>query len=462
MKIQDRIAIIAVTVANLALWIIPSNVVELIARDRVVLMGRYSRAHFGWIIGVTLISIPIVILATAPDARRKRRRGMILAAGGLAAFGVTCVCDLAMRSTEEVYYIKDKLAYHRPAGVSYQEHVEDKPEAAFTYPDAPPGYPPFDGALSTDARGYRNSTALEKADVLVIGDSYAEGSKVSDEHAWPRRLADRCGAAVYNTGMSGYAPHNYLAVLREFGPSLDPRVVICLFYEENDFRAAEVRDTPEPEGSRFFKRSPILQAIDRAIVGSLGGSAWGSDVAGIEMLSWMPVRVPVRTGPYYAFSPNLLLDLYKTPEKLAASEQWAAIRENFLRMRDLCAQREDRFIIAYAPSKPHVMLPLAVDRIPADKLHAFARLREDDLPPPEEFRDELMGSLDNKERLVREWCAAEKIEFVSLTEPLRAAMADGRQVYFTYDDHWSPKGHEVVAEVLDRYGACGITPGEEP
>ncbi|RJP39722.1 MAG: hypothetical protein C4547_03415 [Phycisphaerales bacterium] len=455
MKTRDRIAILIVLAVNLALWVIPSDVVELVARERVVLLGRYSRTHFGWIIGVLLISPPVLFLATAPDARRKRRRAMILMAGGLAALGVTCASDLAKRSAAEVYYIKDKLAYHRPANVSYPvADVVDRPESAFTYPDAPPGYPAFQGKLSTDARGYRNPEALQRAEVLVIGDSYAEGSNVSDEHAWPRRLGERCGTSLYNTGMSGYAPHNYLAVLREFGPSLDPRVVICLFYEENDFRTAEVRDTPEPEGRRFFKQSPILQALDRTIVGSLGDVGSSRGVSGMDVLSWMPVRVPGGDGPAYAFSPNLLLDLYKTTEELAESGQWEAIRENFTRMRGLCVERQDRFIIAYAPSKPHVVLPLAVDRIPADKLHAFARLREDDLPPPEEFRADLMGSLDNKERLLSEWCAREKIEFVSLTEPLREALAGGRQVYFTYDDHWSPDGHDVVAEVLSRYGAC--------
>ena len=41
--------------------------------------------------------------------------------------------------------------------------------------------------------------------------------------------------------------------------------------------------------------------------------------------------------------------------------------------------------------------------------------------------------------------------FVSATASLRAAAVSGTQVYFTYDQHWTPEGHEIVAEAVHRF-----------
>ena len=43
--VRQKIWLAVVIVTNLLLWIIPSDVVELIARDRQTLLGRYSRGH---------------------------------------------------------------------------------------------------------------------------------------------------------------------------------------------------------------------------------------------------------------------------------------------------------------------------------------------------------------------------------------------------------------------------------
>ena len=50
-----------------------------------------------------------------------------------------------------------------------------------------------------------------------------------------------------------------------------------------------------------------------------------------------------------------------------------------------------------------------------------------------------------------EWCRRQSIPFVSLTGPLREAVSNGKQVYLTYDQHWTPVGHEVVAQAVHRY-----------
>ena len=43
---RQKIWLVVVMATNLARWLIPSDVVEQIARDRHTMLGRYSRQHF--------------------------------------------------------------------------------------------------------------------------------------------------------------------------------------------------------------------------------------------------------------------------------------------------------------------------------------------------------------------------------------------------------------------------------
>jgi hypothetical protein len=78
-------------------------------------------------------------------------------------------------------------------------------------------------------------------------------------------------------------------------------------------------------------------------------------------------------------------------------------------------------------------------------------LKQRGLPSPDRLMDVVLDRLKVKESAVAEFCRKESIEFVSLTQPLRQVMAEGRQVYLTYNQHWTPIGHEIAAETLAHY-----------
>lgn len=466
--------LIAAAAVNLALWIVPSDVVTLIARDRHVLLGRYSREHFTWILVAGLFLIAVVLVASPRDASRRGKRLRRIPAICVVVLLTVGAVDAALRMLEPDHYDKRMLAYRRPVNQVFVVDprtgrpavIHDRPDAARTYPVVPPGYPEFTARLTTDERGYRNLTSLSRYDIVTLGDSFTEGSKVSDEHPWPVRLAERTGRTVCNLGMSGYAPQHYAAALKDVGLSLKPRMVVCMLYEENDFREAEMRIHPESEWNKLFKQSPILQRLDAAIVGWLGPINAHAPVRGVEILSWLPMRVPPGDiGKYYTFAPSLLLDLYPSAEQVRAKDSWRAIQHILRDMNETCRNAGADFLLVYAPSKPHVVLPLATD-LPADKVRAFAALRaREPLPPPDEFLHRLVERLDVKESMTREFCRESSIPFLSLTPVLRSAAAQGRQVYFTYDDHFSPEGHDVaaaaVAEFLASPGAMDVPVGND-
>ena len=94
-------------------------------------------------------------------------------------------------------------------------------------------------------------------------------------------------------------------------------------------------------------------------------------------------------------------------------------------------------------------LAAVADHLPGDKVRAFTALRyKKPLPGPATFLANLLQRADARESVTHEWCQREGISFFSVTEVLRRAAIGGKQVYYTYDQHWTPEGYEVVARAV--------------
>ncbi|MFQ5491328.1 MAG: hypothetical protein ACE5GE_11455, partial [Phycisphaerae bacterium] len=222
----QKLFVLAVLGVNAVVWAVPSDVVELVARDRQTLLGRYSREHLAWIIALIPISLIAIYLHLSPSNQVKKKKAFKVAAALLAVLVTTFAADIVLRLTRSYNYELEGLAYHRPANARFEGVHVDAPLAVRTYPTAPAGYEPVAWTLTTDQRGFRNQTDRDQYDVIVLGDSFAEGSRVPDDVPWPVQLAKATGLSVYNLGISGYAPHHALAALKQFGLALKPKWVI--------------------------------------------------------------------------------------------------------------------------------------------------------------------------------------------------------------------------------------------
>lgn len=457
---RQKIWLTIVVVTNLLLWLIPSDVVELIARGHQTLLGRYSRQHFTWIVLATFISVITLYIDWSVGETYKRRWFQVIAVL-LFAGPSLLVFDFLSRDPAKAHYIHDHLAFHRPSGAEIPVTYEDKPVAYRTYPNAPAGYPVFSFTGHTDMRGYRNRVDLEQYDVVVLGDSFAAGTRMPDEALWPAQLAEKTGLSVYNLGMSGYAPLHYLASLKRYGLDLKPQTVLCLLYEGNDFRSAkadhkQMKPSLSKRINKYFKQSPLLTGPDTFFVNTFGPINRTGSVAGIEILDWMPLSVPSGINAnHYAFAPKQLRDLYRyDQQEFAIDCHWLAPRGLLKEMNKLCQESGATLVIIYAPTKAHVMLPLVADSLPADHVRAFTQLSvKHSLPEPNVFMGELLERIEARETVVRQWCQKEGIDFIGTTEALREATLSGTQTYFTYDQHWTPDAHEVIAGTIQQYFA---------
>ncbi|MFQ5461383.1 MAG: SGNH/GDSL hydrolase family protein [Phycisphaerae bacterium] len=454
---RQKIWLAVVITANLLLWIIPSDVLENIVRDRHTLLGRYSREHLWAMLGLLLFSAVSFYVDWSTGETYKRRWFQVIASLMFACPALLLV-DFVTRPPDRQHYVRDSVAYHRPARFAASLNYVDRPKAARSYPNAPGGYPDVACTLTTDENGYRNRSVPDCCDIIVLGDSFAEGSSVSDEHVWPVLLARETGLSVYNLGMSGYAPMHYLASLTEHGLALHPKIVLCGLYEGNDFRSSKSdRKNAKPGLSKrakaYFKQSPLITALDHWMVSVLGPINSDGAVAGIEMLDWLPLTIP--PGPYgkrYAFAPKQLRDMYEPAEQFKVDKHWLNPRRQLEEMNRLCQEAGAGFIVVYCPLKAHVTLPPVIDSIPAEKIRALLALRsKQPLPPADEFVKRLIERSDDRESVVAQWCRRERIPFISLTGPLRDAACNGTQVYYTYDQHWTPAGHAAVADEVARF-----------
>lgn len=60
----------------------------------------------------------------------------------------------------------------------------------------------------------------------------------------------------------------------------------------------------------------------------------------------------------------------------------------------------------------------------------------------------MFQGLENAEDTLAAFCADHGVPFVSVVDALRERSRSGKQVYYTYDQHWTPLGHQAVTAAL--------------
>jgi hypothetical protein len=344
----------------------------------------------------------------------------------------------------------------------YELTYVDAPEQARSYPDAPPGFAPVPLRLTSDRNGFRNTSVAEQYDIVAVGDSFVAGSNVSDDQTWPALLAASTGRSVYNLGVGGSGPPTYLANFTRFGVQLRPKIALFMIYEGNDFKEDVVVTNARPPslGERIslhveeaFDSSPVtlgLKRLSHDLFEKLGAQR---PVPGYrERLGFMPIAVASGAGThYYSFDPKRLVYLNYSKADFTASREWQATAGMLAQIVQQSRAKGIQPIFIYAPSTPHVVLPLAWDAVPAGQLRNFVAYRKSRLPPADEFKQQVKANLDSQQEVIMDFCAQQRIECLALTDALRSATAAGQQTYFSYDQHWTPLGNAVAAGAIEAF-----------
>jgi len=279
--------------------------------------------------------------------------------------------------------------------------------------------------LTYDGRGYRNTTELTRADVVLLGDSYVQGDYVSDDETTASVLHRELGRPVANLGVAGYGTAQELGVLRRDALSLGPRIVIWFFFEGNDLyndqdfenmllaaRAARTSGFTDTHGWR-------LRSLVRNGIGHLR----------FVLHPVVPAHCPhfgtVKSGPHRG--QRILFAAEALPWTDFERDRWQRAQDTFRDGVRVARAHDARLLLVYIPIKFRVYRDFV------------------DLPPGGQFDGWTLSPLPE---LFQRFCRDEGIACLDLTGLLQDAVREGCMPYAPPDSHWSPEGHRLIARRL--------------
>ena len=419
---------------GVALWLAPALflwvVLALVARIPTHAAAAVASVLFAVALTATSIAVAGAVVHASRRRRRARMRAVALAVGILAAIGALEVLAAArlvhwqlllalLRGERQEYVADPDVVFRHAPGTRRSARVRSDIETACNLPASRADAI----TLTYDARGFRNPTTPARADIVLIGDSYVEGRYVSDDRIVSRVLEARLRRPVANLGVAGYGSAQELVVLERDGLPLEPRVVIWFFFEGNDLyndhefdnaltAPREIRATAwtarHPWWRRSFLRNAyaelrlLLSPIVPGFCPDFGIVSDGPS-RGQRVLFW-----PEAAVPWTAFEQG----------------RWERTKQTLGRGAALVRQHDARLLLVYVPHKFRVYR----DFIDAPALRGWTLW-----PLP---------------ALFAEFCRAEGLACVDLTDMLRDSVRAGGMPHAATDSHWSEAGHRLVADRL--------------
>jgi hypothetical protein len=285
--------------------------------------------------------------------------------------------------------------------------------------------------FTTDALGFRNAAHVLDTQIgaILIGDSFAVGSGVSDDETVSARLGQSWGCVVYNAGSEAWAvvPDQILPILERL--DLRGRTVIRLYSEDS-----EVPYVPTTRGRILRKLVAGVPAEIRGVAGRVEGLLTVSPLRilseralkTVENDRVLPnsyagnvVKASLRNGDSMLFRTSHVRNFYRDRE--LAADYWTWLRDAF---------REAGYdlVVVLVPGKYTVYRPFLVGQ-----------------------RQPGAGAGDYLDRLEGE-LRAMGVPVLNLAPFLSAQAARhlerGEYLYWLDDIHWNARGIGLAAAAI--------------
>ena len=414
------------TLAALAAWYLPGDSNE-------PLVGRYGSGQFLVAILLTLLAATAFLFAYVFRERNTRFRCTTL---------LVAICATWTTAEFAAYWIDwgrpNPFYNHRNPSVRDPDSTVRyrRPPHLYWKGTAPGDMGPGDPLeqeveFRTDADGFRNSTQFERTDVAFIGDSFTEAGNVREEQTFVARTGALLNQTVTNFGMAGYGPLEEVAVLEAFALKKDPKCVVWQLCEGNDLSdvvsflywqqlanhgttltADEVwnrRYSRWQRASPFVRLAKLLSGRREEYRIAAEGDFTLADKSSTSMR--FQVLPTEHTDPQY----NRI--------------RWDKTREALHKGQALCLDANARLLVVLIPIKLRVF----------QESVGFKNIPNHVANLPEQSK---------LSQHVQQACAEAGIEFIDPTQQFRHFARNGELVYFPFDTHLSPVGHQKLAELI--------------
>lgn len=300
------------------------------------------------------------------------------------------------------------------------------------------GHPDFSYRLRTNSRGLRTAIEDGPVDVVALGDSFTGGYGVDEKVAWPAQLARLGGLTVANLGISGFGAGSELAMLRQEGLRLRPRLVLWQFFANDLLDAASFAAWQAAGQGDFlaWERARTLPAAAAAL------STPAVALRGLlhrHLVSYELAKWALRQGVYAAQRrPVRWIDGQGAPLLLDISGPTA------------WSDRSDRRVRA------GMALTAAALEAARDAVRAAGAELIVVLAPTKEavyWRGEALEriALESNDRWAAKLCRRLGIACLPLLPVFLGAARQAGPLYFREDVHWNPAGHRLAAEAIARF-----------
>lgn len=283
--------------------------------------------------------------------------------------------------------------------------------------------------LRIDALGLRGPEVPAKGATprwLLVGDSFALSLQTREEETFAARLAALAGVEVWNGGVDGYSTWQALGRYRRLADPLAPDAVLLLFFTGNDLSDNVAFDMRRQTAGGRAAGTPIPVPGGDPLTRWL--SRWSHLYAHARV--WSNARALAGGRDPMAKQWRDELALFSQEGAGELQRTMPRTREALQALRDEVRARGDRLLVAVAPPA------FAVDTDRVAPTFAMVGL------------DPARADLDAPGRAVLGAVRELGVAGCDLAAPLRAEAAKGARLYLTYDGHWTPEGHRVVAEAL--------------
>ena len=264
---------------------------------------------------------------------------------------------------------------------------------------------------------YGARPAPGKRRVLVIGDSFTEGSHVGEEELFTNIIVNKySNLEVMNAGIGGWSTVQEYLYLRKAGIKLQPDLVLLMFFE-NDLVENCISFYPSI-GPRPFA---YMQNGQLEINENPSADEW---------------RKYVLPLPF-----ALQLNRYSLAYNFFNFRVYQRLRASHLRQLEY----ED---VKKTDSYPKLEIEMMILRKMNKILKENAILFAIGMIPT---RDDAVKGVSNIHVPLLSFCREEDIPCISLVNPLKEEYDKSNKPYFEIDIHWNRVGHKVASEVLGRF-----------
>ena len=263
---------------------------------------------------------------------------------------------------------------------------------------------------------------------LAVGDSFTMAAQVSEADTFVARLAVDLGVEVLNAGVDGYGTMQALRRYQQLDQELDLDGVLLTFFVGNDVHDNVRWPQVQAEAKRMVPGKPLT----RRPVGAVHGFLYKRSTLYAAVQMWLRRRAMSQESHPERHRWRSELMLFTADGGGVLGAQMPMTRNALADLSRAIAERGDRLMVAVAPP---------AFQIESERLAStFALVGLD----PARARPDAVSQavLDELKR--------QSIAYCDLVEPLRRAHRAGREMYLQYDGHWSPKGHVIVADALER------------